>query len=806
METLLQDLRYGVRTLLKRPGFTLAAVVTLALGLGANAALFSVVNGVLLRPLPYREPDRIMTVWQRNAQGGAERERFSPANFLDLRERNTSFEQAAALRPYGLDYTGAGEPETFQAWLVSEGFFEAAGALALHGRTFLPDEYKAGGDEAVVIGYGLWQRRFGGDRSLVGQRLVLDGKPRTVVGVMPPEFHFLDKREIIAPYIIDEHELQRRGATYLDVIARLRPGVTTEQAQADVSGIAARLAEEYPQTNREVGAVVVPLGEQLVGRVRPALMILFGAVGFVLLIACANVANLMIARATSRQKEFAIRAALGAGRGRLLRQLLTESFVLALLACACGLLLASWGIDAILALSPSELPRLDQIRLDGSVLLFTLGASALTALLFGLAPALRSSRPDLQDSLKEAGRGATAGAARGRLRSFLVVTEFALALVLLVGAGLLVRSFVRLLEVDPGFSARRALALQVHVYDQSPEPEQQAAFFEQALERVRAVPGVEAAGATSALPFVGEGAIEIDSPFQIEGRPAPPPGQEPTAYHTFVTADYFGALGVPLRAGRFFNGFDRADSAPVVIVNETMARRYWPGEDPVGKKITVRRLGKPVAREVVGVVGDVRHTGLDSEPRAELFLHSLQNPFGSMTFLVRTKGEPSALLQSVKQEVWAVNKNLPFYSTATMEDLISKTLRERRFSLMLLGVFAAIALVLAGVGIYGLISYSTAQRTHEIGVRVALGAQGRDIVRMVVGEGLLLSGVGVAVGLLGALALTRFLERMLYGVTPTDPLTFAGISALLVAVALAACYLPARRAARVDPMVALRYE
>ncbi|HEX7173828.1 MAG TPA: ABC transporter permease [Pyrinomonadaceae bacterium] len=806
METLLQDVRYGLRTLLKRPGFTVVAVMTLALGIGANAAIFSVVNGVLLRPLPYRDAERIMTVWQRNAQTGAEREPVSPPNFLDFRERNQSFEQLAALRPYGLDYTGAGEPETFQTWRVTEGFFEAAGAVALHGRTFLPEEYRDGVDQVVVIGHGLWQRRFGGDPGVVGQQLVLDGKPRTVVGVMPPEFHYLDKREMIAPYHIDAHELQRRAATYLNVVGRLKPGVTLEQARSDMSNVAARLAEEYPQANGGMGAAVAPLAEQMLGRVRPALWVLFGAVGFVLLIACANVANLMIARSASREREFAIRAALGAGRGRLMRQLLTESLVLAGLACAGGLLLASWGIDAIIALSPAELPRIDQVRLDGRVLLFALGVSAATALFFGLLPALRSSQPDLQESLKEASRSATAGAARHRLRGFLVVTEFALALVLLVGAGLLVRSFMRLLEVDPGFSAERALTLQVHVYDQYPKPEQQAVFFEQALERLRALPGVEAAGAASAPPFIGEGAIEIDSPIQIEGQPAPPAGQEPTAFHTIVTADYFGALGVPLRGGRIFNQFDRADGAPVVIVNETLARRYWPGESAVGKKLIVLRLSKPVAREVVGVVGDVRHTGLDSEPRPELFLHSLQNPFGSMTFVVRTTPEPSTLLQAVKGEVWAVNKNLPFYSTATMESLVAETLKERRFSLLLLGAFASLALVLAGVGIYGLISYSTAQRTHEIGVRVALGARGRDIMRMVVGEGLLLSGAGVALGLLGALVLTRFLGGLLYGVAPTDPLTFAGIALLLVCVALAACYLPARRAARVDPMVALRYE
>jgi predicted permease len=806
VETTLQDLRYSARVLRKNPGFTAVVVLTLALGIGLNTAIFSVVNAVLLRPLPYQDPEGIVTLWQRNTQSGAEREPVSPANFLDYRARNRVFEQVSALRPYGLDYTGGGEPETFHAWLVTAGFFDILGARALHGRTFLPGEYEPGNEQVVVLGHGLWRRRFGADPGIIGQKLILDGKPYTVIGVMPKEFHYLDKRGIIAPFILSESEIKRRGATYLQVIARLKSGVTLEQAQADTSAVASQLAQEYPQTNREMGSTVVPLSEQMLGKVRPALLILLGAVGFVLLIACANVANLTLARTSVRRKEFAVRAALGAARGRLVRQLLTESFLLALLGCVGGVLLAGWAVGVILTISPGNLPRAEQVGIDGRILLFALGLSILTAIGFGLAPALKFSKPDLQEAIKEGGRSAGMKAIRKRLRGSLVIAQFALALILLIGAGLLIRSFARLLQVDPGFKADNAIALQVHVYDQYPSPQQQAAFFEQALDRITSLPGVQAAGAASAPPFIGEGSIEIESDFAIEGGAVTSPEQAPTAYHTVVTSGYFQSLSIPLVRGRFFDKFDRADGAPVAVINETMARKYFPGENPVGKKIVVRRLTKPVAREIVGVVGDVRHTGLDSAPRPEIFLHHQQVPFGSMTFVVRSQNDPQALMQTVKNEVWALNRNLPFYSVATMDELVSESLKEKRFSLLLLGSFAVIALVLAGVGIYGVVSFTASQRTHEIGVRMALGALPRDIAKMVIGEGLSFSLMGVAIGLVGSLILTRFLKSLLFGVTATDPVTFAVIPALLVFVALIASYVPARRATKVDPTIALRYE
>jgi putative ABC transport system permease protein len=806
METIIQDLKYGFRSLSKSLGFTSAAVLALALGVGANTAIFSVINGVLLRPLPYPQPESVVSVFQHDTKTGVERSPVSLANFLDYRERAQSFSGMAALRPYGFDSTGEGEPETFHSWLVTEDFFDVMGVAALHGRVPAREEFRAGHEAVVVLSHGLWRRRFGGDPSVVGRKLTLDGNPYTVVGVMPPEFHLMEKRGMVAPFVFGEADARRRGASFLTVVGRLKPNVSVGAARGELKGIAERLAQEHPQTNREMGATVVGLSEQMLGGVRPMLLVLLGAVGLVLLIACANVASLLLARGAERGRELAIRAALGAGRARLARQLLTESVIIASLGGALGVLLAWWGIDMILALSPGNLPRAEHVSLSLPVLGFATALSLATALVFGLIPSLQFSKPDLNEALREGGRTASAGAGRHRLRRGLVVAEIALALVLLVGAGLLVRSFARLLRVDPGFSPENTLALQVHVYDQYPKAEQQAAFFEEVLGRVSALLGVRAAGGSSAPPFVGEGSIEIESDFTVEGRPAPQPGQEPSAQHTIVTSDYFRAAGVPLRRGRQFEKADDADSVPVVIVNETFARRYFPGEDAVGKRIVVKRLTEPVAREIVGVVGDVRHTGLDGEPTPELFMHTLQVPFGSMTFVVRTEGPPLALLPAVKREVWSVNRGLPFYSVATMEQLVADTLKGRRFSLALLGTFAVLALALAAVGIYGLISFSTSRRAHEIGVRMALGAQAGDILKMIVGEGLLLGLAGVALGAAGAFALTRFMAGLLFGVTPADPPTYAAVAALLLLIALLASYIPARRATKVDPMAALRYE
>ncbi|HXG65434.1 MAG TPA: ABC transporter permease [Blastocatellia bacterium] len=756
-------------------------------------------------PLPFKDPDRVVTLWQYNTKRGV-KEKVSYANFLDWRDQNQVFEEMATIEPFSFDLTGQGAPEYYRSWLVTDGFFRILGVNALHGRIFAEEEYQTGNNQVVVISHNLWKRRFGSSLDLLGQTLTLDGMPCKVVGVMPPEFQFPAGRDFWAPKALTDRDKRGRARNYLQAIARLKPGVTVEQAREEMNAIAARLGEAYPQTNAEfMGATVVPLPEQLTGEVRPALLVLLGAVGFVLLIACANIANLMLARGAERQREFAIRAALGAARIRLIRQLFTESALIALLGGLGGVLLAGWVIDLLLALNPGNVPRFEQIGLDGRVLGFALGVSALTALIFGLAPALYFSRPNLNETLKEGGRSATAGLARQRLRNLLVVSEIALALVLLVGAGLLVRSFVSLLQVDPGFQADRVAAFQVHVWDKHPEPGQRAAFFEQTLEQIAALPGVQAAGAVSALPFIGVDSIDIDIAFTIEGQPVPAPGQEPNAYYTLATRNYFAAMGIPLLSGRSFTAYDNQQSAPVALINQAMARRYWPGEDPVGKKITVR-YGRPTTREIIGVVGDVRHTGLDSEPRPEIYIPHPQQPDGSMSFVVRTSGDPAAIMAAVQDRIWSVNKDIAFPEIAPLHQLISQTLAQWRFNLLLLGSFAAIALMLAGVGIYGLISFSVSQRTHEIGVRVALGAEMRDILKMVLGEGMALALAGVGIGLAGAFALTRLMASMLFGVSATDPLTFAAVALLLVGVALLACYIPARRATKVDPMIALRHE
>jgi putative ABC transport system permease protein len=804
MDTIFQDIRYGFRMMLKKPGFTAIAIITLALGIGANTAIFSIVNGVLLRSLPYKEVDRILTVWATDTRTGKNEDGAAPADVLDWREQNQVFEQMALAEPFSHRLTGNAEPESLRSWLVSEGLFEILGVKPLYGRTFVPEEYQAGNERVVVIGEALWRQRFGGNPELVGQSLLLSGQPHTVVGIMPAEFEFPSGRMMWAPLVMRDSYKRDRRSAYIKVIARLKPGVTRDQAQQEMTAIHARLAEQYPKDNQDRGVAVIPLAEQMRAQARPALLLLLGAAGFVLLIACANVANLLLARGAERQKEFAIRAALGAARSRLIRQLITESIALGLLGGVGGILTAWWSVDLVLALSPASLPRITEIRFDGRVLLFSLGVSLLTAFIFSLAPSLQFSRPELQASLKEGGRSGGDGSFRQRLRNVLVVSEIALALTLLIGAGLLVRSFVHILKVDPGFSAGNAISLEVHIWGTSGRtPPQRAAFFEQTLDRIAELPGVEAAGAVSALPF-HDNSIDITGAFTIEGRPVPE--QEPSAFLTIATGDYFSAMGIPLRSGRQFTRFDRDGSQPVVLIGEAMARRFWPDEDPLGKRIKLAFLGQPQVREIIGVVGDARHTGLDSNPRMEIFLPHLQEPYGSMTYVVRPRGQSAAPLQAIKSEVWAVNKELPFSSVATIDELVSRSLGERRFNLLLLGSFALIALTLASVGIYGLMSFSISRRTHEFGVRMALGAQTGDVISMVLREGMVLTIIGVTVGMAASIVLTRLLSSLLFGVTATDPATFIVIPLVLAGVALVACLVPARRATRVDPMIALRYE
>jgi len=789
-----------MRSLLKRRGFTMVAVITLALGIGATTAIFSVVNGLLLRPLPYRDDQRLVMLGQSNRKTGVAREGVSPANFLDWREQARSFSDVAAAETWGFTLTDYGEPEAIRGSVVTKGFFEILGTNPLIGRTLLPEDHEQE-KRVVVISHGLWQRRFGSDPQIIGRQLTLNNESTTVVGVMPPEFEYPLNREMIGPRVARPTDPQQRGGSLFRVIGRLRSDVTLEQAQQEMNTIAVHLAQQYSQTNTDVGAVVVPLREQLVGHVRLSLYILFGVVSLVLLIACANVASLLLVRATERQREFALRAALGASGKRLLQQLLTESLLLSLAGGLGGVLVSKALIEVIVAVSPSNLP-LTQIRLNPIVLTFAVGVSLMSALIFGLAPAIQASRINLLGVLKSGGRSETAGRRQQRVRQTLVISEIALALVVLVGAGLLVRSFVALLNTDPGFTPDNGLALEVQL-GRLPATERNV-FVDQVLERVGTLPGVQAVAVSSALPF-HDNQVALPSPIKITGRPQPE-GSEPIALMIKASADYFRALRIPLLQGRLFNQRDRQDAPTVALINETMARRLWPAETPVGQRISFTAAGQNVTAEIVGVVGAVRPTGFDSEPRPEFYLHYPQSPAGLITIFVRTAGDPAPLLPSVKAQIREVNRNQTFLSVNTIAQLVDKTTAQRRFNLLWLGAFAVLALVLATVGLYGLISFSTVQRTREFGVRMALGAQSSDVLKLVMREGISLALIGVALGLVAVAAASRLMKSLLFGVSSTDPLTFACVAVLLTLVALLACYLPARRATKIDPLVALRYE
>ena len=802
METLIQDVRYGVRVMRKRPWFTAVVVLTLALGIGANTAIFSVVNAVLLRPLPYRNAERLVWV-SGNVRGGTNRASVSPPDYVDYRAQNTVFEEFAASTsvPFPVNLTGAGEPERLTGSRVTANYFRAFGVEPALGRGFGADEERAGPTPVAVLSDGLWLRRFGGDPSVVGKTLTLDGKAVTVVGIAPPEFQYPAGAELWLPLDFDDPEMKIRAAHFLRPIGLLKNGVTIEQAKAETDLIARRLEEQYPETNERWSLNLVPLEEQVVGGVRTSLWVLLGAVGFVLLIACANVSNLMLARAAARRRELALRTALGASRWRVARQQLVESVLLSLAGGALGLLLAVWGVDVLAALGAGDIPRSREIGVDGRVLAFTAALSVLTGLAFGLLPALRASRPDLNEVLKDAGRG-TSGPGRGRVRSALVVSEIALSLVLLIGAGLLVKSFVGLLSVNPGFDPASVLTLRINLARaRYPKPEQAEAFFGDLQRRVAGLPGVEAAGMVSELPLSGQ---PNDMYFYVAGRPPQTADQKVTADYRRVNQDYFRAMRIPVLRGRDFTEQEVTGNAQVVVINETLARNFFPDEDPLGRRLVID-FGNQEEFEVVGVVGDVRHRALDGEVYQMMYVPTLR--IGGTNLVVRTSSaDPLALATAVRGEVAAVDKDQPVSGVRTLEEVVAGSVAQQRFRTLLLAVFAGVALLLAGVGIYGVIAYSVTHRTHEIGIRMALGAGAADILKMVVGQGMALALAGIAVGLLAALALTRVLSSLLFGVTATDALTFATVSLLIAAVALLACLLPARRATKVDPMIALRYE
>ncbi|MGO8735801.1 MAG: ADOP family duplicated permease, partial [Terriglobia bacterium] len=803
-----QDIRCGLRMLRKNPGFTAVAVITLALGIGANTAIFSVVNGVLLRPLPYKNPGRLVQLWATNTKWKASRMILSPADFFDLADENQVFEEASIYRPGDMNLAGRGEPERVWSARVSTNMFKLLGVRPALGRAFLPDEAQPGKGQVAIISHGLWERRFGGDGAILGKPVTLDTSPYVVVGVMPLGFAFpRATTDVWVPFVPTTDELRSHGLQEAFAVARLKRTVRLEQAQADMNPIAARLANAYPKTNEGRGFRLVPLQEEIVGDVRPALLVLFGAVGLVLLIACANVANLSLARGAGRQREIAIREALGASRPRVIRQLLTESLLVALIGGGLGLLFAPGGIVLLRTIGPADFPRLNGVGIDRWVLWFTFGVSVVSSILFGLVPAFQVSKPDLRGSLKEAAMTSHLGFTtfgRHRTRSILVISQVALALVLLAGSGLLIRSFWRLVTVDPGFDVHNVLTMSVSLpstkYSTTPA---RNAFFQDVLNRVAALPGVTAAGAVNMSPISG-GAVTYS--FEIEGHPSARAEESPEAELEIISPGYFQAMGVKLLRGRGFTNQDRRGAPVVAIISQALARRYWPNEDPVGRRI----LGEWSARgltEIVGVVSDTRDIALAAAPRPQLYLPYLQfDNFGYMTLAVRASSNPLEIAHPIEAQVWAVDRDQPVADVMTLEGVLSKSVAEPRFRTLVLGIFAGLALSLALVGVYGVMSYTVIQRTHEIGIRMALGAERGNVLRLVVRQGFALTFMGLGAGILVALALTRFLVAFLYDVRATDSATFVAVSFVLAAAGLVASYIPARRATKVDPMEALRYE
>jgi putative ABC transport system permease protein len=814
METLWQDIRYGARMLLKSPSVSIVATIALALGIGANTAVFSVINAVLLRPLPFPNSERLMSIWETSPATGGQRGSSSYPNFADLRQQNNSFEGMSAFYVSDFVLTGKGDPERLSGAVANANLFQVLGVSPVVGRSFAADDDKPNANgHVVVLSQALFEKRFNSDAGILNQPIDLNGKVYTVIGVMPHGFEFPIQNEpaqlwttVADDYSGDHPITEQRGAHFLNVIGRLKSGVTREQAGADMDVIGARLEQQYPDTNKRHGVSVEPALLALVGDVRPALLILLGAVACVLLIACANVANLLLARAASRNKEMAIRTALGASRRRVVRQLLTESVMLSLAGGGLGLLLAVWWSDLLVVLGKHEIPRAMQVGLDWTVLGFTFGVSILTGMIFGLVPALHSAKTGLTGSLKEGGRGSGEAARSSRLRGALIVAELAIAVVLLTGAGLLLKSLWRLEKTNPGFHPEQVQTFTVALPETKYTSERQSRFFEDLKANTEATPGVEAASSVMPLPLSGD---RFSISFEIEGRPVPRSDQ-PSADYFAIGVGYFRTMGIPLIKGRDFNEHDQHPSPPVIIVTQTFARQYFPNEDPIGKHIKpgIATFGddRSVMREIVGVVGDVRSIGLDRVPRAAYYVPQTQTPFNQMVVVVRTANDPHAIIPTVTRKVAEADRDVPVFSVKTMNEYLGEAVSAPRFNTTLLAIFAAVALVLTIVGLYGVMSYSVAQRTGEIGIRMALGAQSSDVLRLVVGQGIKLVLIGLVLGVAGALAVTRVIESLLFSVGTKDPITFVAVAGLLSCVALLACYLPARRATKVDPLVALRYE
>lgn len=809
METLLRDIRYGIRFFLRNAAFSAVAVMVLALGIGATSAIFSVINSVLLKELPFKDPAHLVSIY--GSQTQLTKAPVSAADYYDWKTRSQAFDGMSFFAAYGAqNLSGTDHAEQLRSVFVSADLFSTLGVQPMIGRNFLPDEDKPDHFRVVLLNHGLWQRRFGGDRNLVGKSIKLDGLDYTVVGIMGPGFQFplvgADfpfPADLWVPLPMTPKRASDRNTNYLGIIGRLRPGVTIEKAQIEMGIIAKNMEQQYPATNTGDRILLVPYREDVIGKSRVTLFILFGTVVLVLLIACANIANLLLARAATRKKEMAIRTALGVSRGQLIRQLLTESMILSFIGGAVGLLIGTVGTRFLVMLSPENIPRLKETTLDFSVLFFTFAVSVLTGIIFGLAPALQLLKSDLNESLSEGDRGGSSGMSHAKARSSLIVIEVAMALVLLISSGLMIKSFVELLLVKPGMNPTNLLTVELSLPSKKyPDTQTQNTFFKTVVERTKNLPGVETVGGTSILPLTGSSSTI----FSIEGQPAPPENLLPWAGLCFVTPNYFRTMDIPLIKGRDFTDRDDENSPDVVVINEMMAKKNWPNTDPIGQRIKIRYGTGTFTREIVGIVGNIRHLGLDQDAQPEMYMPIYQYPENFMFLVARTKSNPMSLSKAIQDEVAAIDKDQPVANIKTMQNIFSSSVAPRRFSMLLITIFACLALALSSAGIYSVISYSVAQRNHELGIRMALGASSKDVLKLILGQGFKLVVIGTIIGLIGAFVLTRLLQSMLFNVSTTDPVIFVAISFVLICFALLASYIPARRATKVDPMVALRHE